>query len=362
MQSLLLIDDSHKLLNELAEQLKLLLADDEVEIRTWEPTKDEDSQASFLKLVDEDTVLVVTDYDLTSQGRTGLFGSSIVGWCQSRAIPVGDYSRGNNHSLPKEPNLFELRVPTDETESAKFIASVYRGFRWIRGQLERDAGLLEQASPAAVLAALLDVPELENQFGQYAGRLGTSNGALLDRIIFTAPRDVEPSSGDKRALLGYIVGHLLLNSVLRFPGPILSSAGLTAYLGCADSEIDTVAEIFQEARYTGPFSELDRFFWLSRVDEILEDFSADLPAERTFDTSGGMNRAAVEVRLGRNLQRHGCNRCKGENGGFLCPFTRRTVCQKEACSVGSNSWVPRGARVCRIERDFYEEWAPILGI
>ncbi|WP_155888342.1 hypothetical protein [Cupriavidus sp. WS] len=363
MYSLLLIDDTHKLLEELATELKQLLGEDEVDIRTWEPTKEEtDALGAFDKLVDGKTVLVVTDYDLTSQGRTGLFGSSIVGWCQSRAIPVGDYSRGNHSSLPKEPNLFELRVPTDEGESAKFIASVYRGFKWIREQLVANPALLEKGSPAAVLAELLNASNLETQFGLYGGRLGTSNGALLDRIIRTAPDDVDPPIEEKRTLLCYIVGHLLLNSVLRFPGPILSSRSLAAYIGCAETETDELCDLFATASYSGPFSELDRYFWLSGVDELLEEFSSSLPEDLSVETNGEMNREAVEVKLGRKLARHNCSRCDGVNGGFLCPFTRRTVCQKPECSVGSNSWIPRGARLCRIERDFYDEWAPILGI
>lgn len=363
MFSLLLIDDTHKLLEELAADLTGQLGKDEVEIRTWEPTKEEvDALGAFEKLIDDNTVLVVTDYDLTSQGRTGLFGSSVVGWCQSRAIPVGDYSRGNHSSLPKEPNLFELRVPTDRTESAKYIASVYRGFKWIREQLATKPELLEKSSPAAVLAELLGASSLESQFGLYGGRLGTSNGALLDRIIRTAPDDIDPPIEEKRALLCYIVGHLLLNSVLRFPGPILSSRSLAAYIGCAESEMDKLSDLFASAAYSGPFSELDRFFWLSGVDDRLEEFASSLPADLSADTQGELNREAVEAKLGQKLARHGCKRCSGINGGFLCPFTRRTVCQKSECSVGSNSWVPRGARLCRIERDFYDEWAPILGI
>ncbi|WP_144023054.1 hypothetical protein [Burkholderia sp. AU15512] len=363
MFSLLLIDDTTKFLDELASDLGKLFNEDEVEIRTWEPTKDEaNSLDVFDRLVDDNTILVVTDYDLTSKGRTGLFGSSIVGWCQARAIPVGDYSRGNNNSLPKEPNLFELRVPTDPEESAKYIASVYRGFKWIRERLAANPIILEKGSPSAVLAELLDVPDLEDQFGLYGGRFGTANGALLDRIMRTAPDDIEPSDEERKSLLGYIVGHLLLNSVLRFSGPILSSNALAAYVASSDSEIGELRKVFSEAAYSGPFSELDHFFWLWKVDELLEGFASGLAADFSADTHGELNRAAVEVKLGRPLALHGCSRCSGKNGGFWCPFTRRVVCQKGECSVGSNSWIPRGARLCRVERDFYDEWAPILGI
>lgn len=364
MASILLIDDDSNLLDELVAELSARLANGEAEIRKWVPTKDEvDAQSSFNQRIDPDTLLVVTDYDLTAQGRTGLFGATIVGWCQTRAIPVGDFSRANTGALPKEPNLFELRIPTDAAAAATFIASVFRGFKSIRDQLNARADLLEKKrSPAGVLADVLGAPEAESQFMLYGIRLGTTNGALLDKIVRTAPDDVEPEPGEKRALLCYIVGHILLNAVLRFPGPILSSRALVAYVGSAESEMEAICNIFAEALYVGPFSDLGRYFWLSKVDETLRKLTEALPKKFNAETHGELNREAIELHLKRKLARFSCPRCAGQNGGFLCPFTGRTVCQRSDCSVGSNSWIPQGAKLCRIERDFYEEWAPILGI
>lgn len=364
MSSILLIDDDSKLLQELAAELDAHLAGGEAEVRLWVPTKDEaDTLAVFTNKIDLDTLLVVTDYDLTAQGRTGLFGASIVGWCQARAIPVGDFSRGNISALPKEPNLFELRVPTEARAAAIFIAAVFRGFRAIRDALAARPDLLEtKRSPAAVLAEVLGVPAAESQFALYGMRLGTNAAALMDRIIRTAPDNVEPEIGEKQVLLCYIVGHILLNAVLRFPGPILSSRALIAYLGSGASEETGICEFFSEAKYDGPFSGLAQYFWLSKVDSILRGLISALPPDFNAETPGQLNREALELRLGRKLSRHDCPRCGGQNGGFLCPFTGRTVCQRPDCSVGSNSWIPPGAKLCRVERDFYEEWAPILGI
>jgi hypothetical protein len=153
-----------------------------------------------------------------------------------------------------------------------------------------------------------------------------------------------------------------LNAVLRFPGPILSSRALAAYVGSGEPEELVIGDLFSEAQYSGPFSGLARYFWLSKVDEKLRELISALPQGFNAETHGEMNREALELHLGRKLTRHDCPRCAGQNGGFLCPFTRRTVCQRPDCSVGSNSWVPPGAKLCRVERDFYEEWAPILGI
>jgi hypothetical protein len=366
MNSILLIDDSPDVLNELSTRLRELLPVTEADIRTWAPTQGEqDPLAEFNARVDEDTVLVVTDYDLTGKGRTGLFGASVVSWCQARAIPVGDYSRALKTELPKEPNLFELRVPKDTERAAPFIAAVFRGFAWIRQELLRQSALMAtKRSPAAVIAELLGKPSLESQFALYGVRLGATSAALVERIVKTAPEDVEPTEDDRRILLAYIVGHLLLNSILRFPGPILSSQELTAYVGADQSEAQNLGELFAAASYAGPFSQLNSYFWLSRVDEILRPMlDAVAPTlGHEPETHGELNREALEHSIQRKLARHTCNRCAGRNGGFWCPFTKRAVCLRADCSVGANSWVPQGARICRIERVFYDEWAPILGI
>lgn len=186
--------------------------------------------------------------------------------------------------------------------------------------------------------------------------MGAANSALVDLVT-----DVDMNEEQKRRLLSYIVGHLLLNVILRFPGPLLNRKALAAYLAIAEAEIVKIEKPFASAQYIGPFSDIEPFYWLTDVDATLNGMSQALPAECSPETPGQLNREAVEAALGVKLARHGCPRCQGLNGGFLCPFTERTVCQLAICSVASNGWIPAGARLCRIEKDFYEEWAPMLG-
>ncbi|MFZ6776994.1 hypothetical protein ACO0LD_09165 [Undibacterium sp. Ji83W] len=362
MLSILLIDDNQTLLKELEDELRAELTNDEVEIKTWVPSKDDDPSQKFQELVTDETILVVTDYDLTRQGQTGLFGSSIVGWCQQKYIPVGDFSRGNPGNLPKEPNLFELRVPTNEN-AAHFVASVFKGFRDIRQAIANKPSVLEtRRSPAALLAELLNVRELESQFSQYAVRVGATNASILEKVMSTAPENKSPTEQDKKTLLGYIAGHLLLNAVLRYPGPILSLRALSAYIATDETDKEKLQTFFEATKYDGPFSGLEDYFWLSKVDDLLDQESSKLDEKFSASTQGELNRAILEKSLDVVLTRHDCKRCDGLAGGFLCPFTSRTVCQRSDCSIGASSWIPQGARLSRIERDFYDEWAPILGI
>lgn len=359
--SIVIIDDNEELLQRLEQELAPHVAGDDVIIRAWRPNDGEDPYARFQGLVDGSTVLVVTDYDLTKTGLTGLFGVSIVSWCQARFIPAGDFSRGNLTNLPREPNLFELRVPTDIGEAARYTNTMYRGFRDLRVILESDAiDLTSVRSPAEVLAAVIGRPHLEGQLALYMSLLGAANASLLDSLR-SAFSGEEVDRSYKVRLLTYVVGHVLANAVLRYPGPILSEKALCAYLGTVGEEAPAVKDLFSAATYEGPFSTDVQYYWRSDVDGVIAE-NDDSIDDVVFETSGEFNRAVVEGVLGRPLNRHECSRCGGIKGGYLCPFTGRTVCERSDCSVAANSWIPLGADLCRVERDFYDEWSPLLGL
>lgn len=360
--SIVVIDDDGELLAKLQTSLERNLSQDDADIRIWMPNEGQDPFVEFNRLVDDSTVLVVADYDLTKNGVTGLFGVLIVSWCQARSIPVGDFSRANVISLPSEPNLFELRVPTDVEEAASYTAAMFRGFRQLREKLASDAGeLANMRSPAEVLATVLERPHLEGQFALYMSRLGAANSSLLDNLRTALSQDEAVSSSEKVRLLAYVIGHVLANAVLRYPGPILSEKALCAYLATVEEEAAAVAPVFAEALYYGPFSTDAAYYWRTEVDRVIDRESAALDDTR-FATSGEFNRAVLEKVLQRPIALHACARCGGRNGGYLCPFTDRPVCERADCSVAANSWIPAGADLCRIEREFYEEWAPLLGL
>lgn len=359
--SLLLVDDNPTNLESLREKLAAVLSADEAEIITWVPTEEDGPPAeAFHSRVNPSTALVITDYDLTTSVK-GLFGLSIVGWCQNLSIPVGDFSRGNVAALPKEPNLFELRVPSDDDEGAVFIATTFRGFNKLRNGLEANLELLTQrGSLASVLSVLLERPGLETQFAAYMSRLGAANSALLQQLRSFAGEE-QPDNSDKIRLLAYVLGHVLCNAILKYPGPILSCKALCAYVATTLDEAEAVKPLFEAARYSGPFSEGHNLYWREDVDQILDELGEGL-GDIEVDSFADLNRRAVENALGRPLGNHGCERCNGTKGGFWCPFTFRPVCERSDCSVPSSSWIPMGAQLSRVEKDFYDEWAPLLGL
>jgi len=365
MDALLVIDDDAEHAAKLCAKIREALSAKgatHVEVLDWSPNSGDDPLNRFKAFLEAYEVrLVITDYDLTSQGTLGLFGATIVDWCQLHALPVGDFSRKNFEALAAEPNLFELRIPIGSPHAAEHTAELYLGFDAVRTAVEEKPDLLKQRNPGAALAPLLGRPSLTTQFAQYGARYGSANASLAD--IFTKSVPAKERDTQRTRVFAYIVGHILVNSVLRFPGPILSSRALAAYLAIAESQVAIVAEVLQAARYNGPFGGLDDFWWTEGVDTLLDDQRLKLREGVLYATAGAERRALIELAVGGILEKDPqCPRCAGQEGGLYCPYTKQTVCERSDCSVGSSAWIPQGARLCRLERDFYEEWAPILGM
>ena len=356
--SVLVVDDEQDNLDSFALALKRRLSES-VQVRPWRPTRDDvPLERLFSDQVDPATVLVVTDYDLsTSVG--GFFGPSFVGWCQANAIPVADFSRKHTASLPEKPNLFELRIPADDANGTAMAACLFQGFEVIRRTIE---GTNEHRAPdqpiAATFAAVLGVPTLEAELSPFVRDLGAANSALFES--FAHPTAEHRDSHElKRRIPAYILGHVLWNAVLRYPGVLLCRAALCAYLGTAEHEADALSELFSAAKYTGPFASSGQWFWRHEVDASISRHSEDVDDE-TFLSFDRYNKTVASAALGRPLADHDCSRCKGSRGGFWCPFTSRAVCDRSDCSTPETGWIPAGAYLARVERDFHDEWAPIL--
>lgn len=358
----LLVDDNEEILEKLEDAVAEALRDTGIKTRIWSPNaSDKDPVQSFQKMIEDRPLLVVTDYDLTSRGRLGLFGTSIVALAQREAIPVGDYSRDVG-ALTDEPDVFEFRIPNDASTAGPYIGAIARGFQQIRDLLIAQDDLLTEPSPANMLADMLGRPAVAGPFSLYSSRLGSGNAALgqLLRSRHTASNDLRKL---RLNIAAYISGHLLFNSILRYPGPLLHSQALAAYVAAAPEEADRLSEFFASARYQGPFAGLGPYFWQSDIDDKIEQIAREkaikFESGSTFDV---YRRSVVEAVLPGPLTRHPCKeRCKGERGGYWCPFTRRPVCDRDDCSLPSSSWIPEGASLTRVEHDFYEEWPVLMG-
>ena len=359
MSQVVLIDDEAPYLDRLHTAVAARLPN--VSISTWRPSSDEDAEDVFQEHIDDgETILVATDQDLTKSGLGGLFGATIVSWCQQRAIPVGGYSRKRSRLLLREADLFELRVPPKDKDGAAHIAALYRGFTKLTAEISKLDLNPGTTSLAKYLAFAVRRPHLESDFALYMARLGNGGMAVAKRII---GNQTATATGRRspEAAISYTLGHYLANVITRFAGPLLRADALCAYVGAGSIEQEQLAQMFEEARYEGPFSGLGQLFWRESVDARLEEYFnlVTNPA----DDIAAYRREAVEAALDRPLAQHDCDRddCDGQRGGFHCPFTNRPVCARDDCSVVGSGWIPRGATSSRVEREYHDEWAPLLG-
>lgn len=357
----LLIDDEEAQIKRLKAAVEAALVGSDIDVRCWMPRPTDEGLERLTPLASEKPLLIVTDYDLTRGGKTGLFGFSVVAFAQREAIPVGDYSRQAG-ALTDEPDVFEFRLSEKPEDAGPIIAAVALGFRSIRDRLLADEQLLTDGSPATLLAELLGEPSVGSSFSLYSSRLTSGNPALIQLL-----RNAIEDRKDLRVRVAtYVAGHLLFNSIMRYPGPILHLDALHAYLAAATNSDLNLDALFDAAKYDGPFAAIGPFFWQSKIDDVIDGLATDKgvsfgqgEAEESFDQ---FRRRVVEAALGQPIRRHDCERCKGERGGYWCPFTKRPVCDRSDCSVPSSSWIPEGAYLTRVEHDFYEEWATLVGL
>ncbi len=249
-----------------------------------------------------------------------------------------------------------------------FIGRMYRGFRDMRDAIARlDVPLGEMENPSQLLATLLGRREMEAELSPYMTRPGMFNASLLDTLSELDAGDMERKATKMADLLTYVLGHVFANAVLRYPGPLLPEGPCCAYLAMSEGDADAVVEVFQDARFNGPFAEGEKLFWRDKIDLAVERLAMENGvSDLEFDSSGDYHRAVMESvlnRMGRGAKKHGCTRdgCAGSKGGFWCPFTKRAVCEREDCSSTASSWVPSGAYACRVEKVYFDERAPILG-
>lgn len=359
MSEILLIDDDPNVVGELKQALDAELEGTTLSTRVWSPGREDRPDTMFERLLTAETVMVVTDYDLTRGGSTGFFGSAVVDWCKRKFLPVGDYSRGTAlRQLPKEPDQYEIRVPSAPAEAAAFIKIVSTGFLSLTERIEDGWYELSlKRSPASILATVLNHPFEESRFAQYGTKIAAANASLMTQVSQMDSRNA--AIAEMKRFLPYVLGHLLFNVILHFPGPIANTRALASFLAVSEDEMPALERHFLAAKYDGPFALLGPYFWIAEIESMLSTMRGEKEIEA--DTLGQLNRRTLELLEDRSLQRHECHRCQGEQGGLFCPFTKKTICSRSDCSIVSNAWIPQGARLCRIERDFYDEWAPLLG-
>ena len=332
---LMLVDDEVEPLEALQKELLVAFAGRDAEIRVWIPQPQDKTQDKYQEIVQARPDFVVTDEDLSVGGPAGLEGASVVSACKAEAIPVGNFTRQPDEELP-EPRFYDFRFPDEAPAKARYIADFLFGTFDLGRMIRADPSLHNGEGPAAVLATLMGRPEMAPYFSLYASKDGASN-VLPGRLARIYGKEEA-----KNLLAISLLSHMTYNAIMRYPGPIIDAVALCAYLAIGFQDYEGVKKFFEDSAYGGPFTSSGRHYWHPDVEKTLLTLSEemDLPDDLSDDV---FRRGVIARLIGREPARHACKRCGGVNGGYICPYTRVTVCTRRDCSAATSDFVPTGS-------------------
>jgi CheY-like chemotaxis protein len=300
--------------------------------------------------------LVLLDSDL-SRSENGLAQSMCRQAFQDVGLPVCRYKK--RHSTTKLRELQDLRrtaregasaiwVPSEMVQTQNladrllpWLVSIGDGFRGLRDALRADQSLLKKnQGPAGILALVLGRPSAKADFLGYTAQ---------NFFFFGAPAGEDDDSTDGALspdILATQLGYWLFNYILRFPGPILSLGAAAAYLNVQPEAMDDdrLRSVIASARYVGPFSGVEPFYWRDDLASVLDEL-------------GGEIGTAPALR-GVEIQRVDGDSPSGS--ALFCVLTQQPIAEAEAAPAPD--WIPPGAHLARIQRALYDQLGPMLSI
>ncbi len=262
-----------------------------VEVRNW-VTRVENisSLANIDKILKINPILEVTNYGFPD-GLKNIYGPAVVNICKANLIPVGKYSKHVDNDFIENPNLFDIIIPYKSDNLATYIAHIYDGFKMIQEHLNLNPQISDyEMNLPKIMTNIVRRDNMYNDFFWYTKNITDNNLAkyMTENSNF--------SGKSKKTLIKYIlvyvIGHIFLNSVLKYPGPILSEDALCSYLSIKKPAPDALQKLFSGAKYKGPFCKLNRFYWRRDVDIIM--YSKGKNLNRNYPREGAFNRAVLE--------------------------------------------------------------------
>ncbi|HHJ12839.1 MAG TPA: hypothetical protein ENJ79_00450 [Gammaproteobacteria bacterium] len=313
--------------------------------------------------------LIVVDHDLSNLKNPAISESSITAAAHTLAIPVCRYHRQPSGASLRIDALWELNArvysidleaPSEaENENHRFgteVLNILEGFKQIASGYQALEEPVRKKGAPAVLSHILDKPALEDFFAAYSEGIPFLNDMLIVRKLMEespqegAERVSRPAPDNLNRRIPYMLGYWLHNFILRFPGLILNEVAAASYLDIdtEDFKKEAVLRCFDEARYEGPFSRGRKYWWRPLLDDLLIE-------------QGGRD----EILQAEDLDPQSVGRSKSHASGkspagYYDIFSGLPISKED--SIGSLSWIPSGADLARVDRNLYEEIAPILGI
>ncbi len=316
----------------------------------------EEQLAEFLKkTIREHAIdLVLLDTDLSRQ-RELQTHSSYKSALRDLGMPVCRYQKGGRAvALSMLPQLQRtirdgasaIWIPRAlvsgdrENELVPRLKAISAAFKAIEATLTEKPELLQkQHSPNDVLAAVLGNDDLSYEFLGYAAQ----------NLVYFATPEVNSAehliSESKRYATQ--LGYWLFNYILMFPGPILTQPAAAAYLNVSPNDVSrskVFTDLLEQARYKGPFDDVEPYYWRSKLSELAESAGGDI---------------AGHIDLG-DVVLERIDRQKGAVQAYICMLSGEAIREDQAAL--SPDWVPSGASEAKIKEEVLDELGPLAGI
>jgi hypothetical protein len=296
--------------------------------------------------------LVLLDTNL-SRMKNGLSASACRQALQEAGVPVCRYSK--RQSTGQQTRFHDLRRLSIEGASAinvrheildapqerlmPWLSAVHSGFSILEQRLQKvPADSVRKLGPAGLLAKFLEKPEATSDF------LGYTSQSLQ---FFGPGFDSESSQQDatSKRIASTRLGYWLYNSILMFPGPLLHLPAASAYLNLFFRDVSknaAILELIESAKYMGPFSKVQDYYWRSDLERIVDGLEGDILNAPTL----------------KDLRIERVDRQNAQAIAYWCVISER---ESALADVASNpDWIPAGAQVARIRREIFEKLSPML--
>lgn len=295
-------------------------------------------------------LLTVLDYDLTA-GENEVRREHVRQLCEDHYLPICIYHRIDSGLEDErrveeyEEDLIKINPSKGAEEVAKDCAIIARGFDEIRTVLSEQLG----SDSAPAIPQILNAPRsVRGKLDQYSwGNPG---------VLVGGRSDMDRDEIIRRATSN--LGYWIRNELVEFPGALLNEVALAAYLDVDHQTFqdnDEFREPFTEALYEGPFSELGRWWWTPKIDEIraeaMEEGDSDLPLGPLLFDENHLNISDI----GRAI----CHDGESENhegARYYCIMKEKPVCEEH--SKSPEGWIPMGATRSRVSQDEYARLEP----
>jgi hypothetical protein len=299
--------------------------------------------------------LVLLDTDL-SRLRNGITQSLCRQAFQEVGIPVCRYRKRSVsthvarlqdlHRLAREsasavwvPSEL-LRPETLEAALVPWLLAVADGFAQLRRAIIADPKLLTAPlGPAGILATMLGHPSLKADLLGYTAQ---------NFFFFGAPTGEDgddPAKNVIAAAQATRLGYWLINSILMFPGPILSAPAAAAYLNLTieSFNLPSVQALTTGCIYRGPFAAVEPFYWRDELAELID-------------------RADGDIAKAPELKAEKLERVDEDPGSsaYLCLLTQEPIPVADAAP--RLDWIPVGAQLARVRNSLYDQLGPMLSI